>query len=259
MMKKILTMVMALIACLLLVFGMTTKSQAATYLTDKNGILTKEESQEIISSLQEIEKHYGIRASVYITDKVDGDALKISQAMMDKIHEKEKDIGHIQLFIATESRDWSLMTDAIAGERITDNEGLPTIRDQVVPSLKDNHWAGAVKGYVAGTNDMLSYYEKEGKAYTGDEEGFLGSLGIAFLVALAMGFIVRHQLIASMSNVIPAANAKVYLDEGSFQLTRKEDTFLFMNVTRTKKEKKAEASESTDRSSSGSGGIGGKF
>ena len=74
-----------------------------------------------------------------------------------------------------------------------------------------------------------------------------------------MGFIVRHQLIASMSNVIPAANAKVYLDEGSFQLTRKEDTFLFMNVTRTKKEKKEETSESTDRSSSGSGGIGGKF
>ena len=258
-MKKILTMVMALIAGLLFAFCMTMESQAATYLAGKNGILTNEESKEIISSLQEIEKHYGIRASVYLTDKVNGDAQKVSQAMMDKIHEKEKDIGHIQLFIATESRDWSLMTDAIAGERITDNEGLAYIRDQVVPSLKESNWPGAVKGYVSGTSEMLGYYEKEGKAYTGSEEGFLANLGIAFLVALGMGFIVRKKLIASMSNVIPAANAKAYLDEGSFQLTKKDDTFLFMNVTRTKKEKKEETSESSGRSSSGSGGTGGKF
>lgn len=259
MMKKILTMVMALIAGLLLVFCMTMESQAATYLTDKNGVLTKEESKEIISYLQEIEKHYGIRASVYLTDKVNGDALKISQGMMDTLHEKEKNVGHIQLFIATESRDWSLMTDAIAGEKITDKEGLPYIRDQVVPALKENNWSGAVKGYMSGTSEMLGYYEKEGKAYTGSEEGFLESLGIAFLVALAIGFMVRKKLIASMSNVIPAANAKVYLDEGSFHLTKKEDTFLFMNVTRTKKEKKEETSESSGRSSSGSGGVSGKF
>ena len=59
-----------------------------------------------------------------------------------------------------------------------------------------------------------------------------------------------------MSNVVPALAASAYLDENSFDLMEKEDTFLFMNVSRTAKAKKSERHDSTDEKH---GGGGGKF
>ena len=79
------------------------------------------------------------------------------------------------------------------------------------------------------------------------------ALAIALAIGGACGFLIRAGLIRGMSNVVPAPAANTYLDRESFELLDKEDTFLYMNVTRTPKAKK---NDSTDASH---GGGGGKF
>ena len=87
-------------------------------------------------------------------------------------------------------------------------------------------------------------------------EAVLTALAIALVLGIGGGFLIWRYLISTMSNVAPALAASAYLDEDSFDLVEKDDTFLFMNVSRVAKAKKEERHDSTDSSH---GGGGGKF
>lgn len=106
------------------------------------------------------------------------------------------------------------------------------------------------------SGELLAYYEANGKAYDPHDAFSWTALLIALALGIGSGFLIRCYLISTMSNVAPALAASAYLDEDSFNLTEKEDTFLFMNVSRTAKAKKSERHDSTDEKH---GGGGGKF
>lgn len=62
-----------------------------------------------------------------------------------------------------------------------------------------------------------------------------GALMVAAMLAIGTFFLVRHILIGQMSNVHNEATANAYMVDGSFQLTRQNDTYLYTNVTRMPK------------------------
>ncbi len=123
-------------------------------------------------------------------------------------------------------------------------------------NMKEKKYADAFKAYALETGELLAYYEANGKAYDPHDAFSWTALLIALILGIGGGFLIRRYLINTMSNVVPALAASAYLDENSFDLTEKEDTFLFMNVSRTAKAKKSERHDSTDEKH---GGGGGKF
>lgn len=64
------------------------------------------------------------------------------------------------------------------------------------------------------------------------------TLVVSFVLALVAAGIFRYVLVSSMSNVASATKADAYLEQGTFALTEKEDTFLYKTVNRRAKPKK---------------------
>lgn len=155
-----------------------------------------------------------------------------------------------------DTRDYYLATDTAMRQRISDKGGIPALEEKCLPLLKEKKYADAFKAYALETGELLAYYEANGKAYDPHDAFSWTALLIALILGIGGGFLIRRYLISTMSNVAPALAASAYLDENSFDLTEKEDTFLFMNVSRTAKAKKSERHDSTDEKH---GGGGGKF
>ena len=160
------------------------------------------------------------------------------------------------LVLTMDTRDYYLAPDTAMRQRISDKGGIPALEEKCLPLLKEKKYADAFKAYALETGELLAYYEANGKAYDPHDAFSWTALLIALILGIGGGFLIRRYLISTMSNVAPALAASAYLDENSFDLTEKEDTFLFMNVSRVAKAKKSGRNDSTDENH---GGGGGKF
>ena len=138
------------------------------------------------------------------------------------------------------------------------------MKDAFVSKLSAGNYAEAFKAYAEKADFLISYYEKEGKAYDPDDQfSFLG-LGIAAVLSLLGSFGVRNYLIGTMSNVAPGVNASHYLDKDSFAVTGENDYYLYTNrIVTPLPEKKDDgvvgAGGSMGGGNGGNGGGGGKF
>lgn len=205
-------------------------------LHDGAKLLQTSERTAVMKELQDVEKRYGVGMAIITVPSTN--KMKIgdyANKLLDSTFKDGKK-GNMVLVLAMDTRDYYIATDKAMKERITDAKGIPALEEKFLPALKKSDYAGAFTAYARGVGEQLAYYEENGKAY--DPKS---------------GFLIRAGLIRGMSNVVPAPEANTYLDRESFELLDKEDTFLYMNVTRTPKAKK---NDSTD---AGHGGGGGKF
>lgn len=147
---------------------------------------------------------------------------------------------------------------------ITNDIGIKLMKDAFVSKLSAGNYGEAFKAYAEKADFLISYYEKEGKAYDPDDQfSFLG-LGIAAVLSLLGAFGVRNYLIGTMSNVEPGVNASHYLDKDSFAVTGENDYYLYTNrIVTPLPEKKDDgvvgAGGSMGGGNGGNGGGGGKF
>lgn len=226
---------------------------------DEAELLSASEEKTLDSTLASIEKARKVRILIGTTNDVSGKALgQLANQIVDEIPAEN---GTIVFLLAPSSRDWYISTDNKARLRITDDKGLEYLSGQFLPELKENRYAAAFGTFAKVTDEMLTYYEKEGEAYDASKEFSLMALGIAFVCALILGGVIYYALIEQMSNVTSATQADTYLDHDTFELTHSEDHFLYTTVSRTPKEKKEDSSSNVTSSSSDSshGGGGGKY
>ena len=228
-MKGYVTKSLQFLACL---FFLTMNALAAnpSSLADGAQLLKGSERIAVLNEIGSIEKEYGVRLAV-VTVKTTNN-VKIGDYANQLLDSTYKDGKNGSMVLAMDTRDYYLATDTAMRQRISDKGGIPALEEKCLPLLKEKKYADAFKAYALETGELLAYYEGNG------------------------GFLIRRYLINTMSNVVPALAASAYLDENSFDLTEKEDTFLFMNVSRTAKAKKSERHDSTDEKH---GGGGGKF
>lgn len=208
----------------------------------------------MLNEIGSIEKEYGVRLAV-VTVKTTNN-VKIGDYANQLLDSTYKDGKNGSMVLAMDTRDYYLATDTAMRQRISDKGGIPALEEKCLPLLKEKKYADAFKAYALETGELLAYYEANGKAYDPHDAFSWTALLIALILGIGGGFLIRRYLINTMSNVVPALAASAYLDENSFDLTEKEDTFLFMNVSRTAKAKKSERHDSTDEKH---GGGGGKF
>ena len=231
----------------------------ADRVIDEADILTDSEEKELDAKIATIEQSHKVRILVGTMKSTDGTPLgKIANNVVDQI---PADNGTIVLLLSMKERDWYISTDNKMRLRITDGKGVDYLAGEFLPDLKEGKYAAAFTAFAATTDEMLTYYEKEGEPYDPANAFDLMALGIALACALILGGTIYYMLYEYESNVRSAAEADAYLNHDSFQLTQSEDNFLYTTVTRRAKEKRESSSSNVSTSSSDSshGGGGGKF
>ena len=144
-------------------------------------------------------------------------------------------------------------------ERITDTSGIPFLKDKFQSDLSAGNYYGAVNNFVDGVDELLTYYETKGIAYGQRAPGEFDPMaaGLAVVIALFLGIMIRSTLIGKMSNIHRAMEAIDYLKKNTVKLTENRDTFLFMSVKR--RPKSSGGSRGGGHGGGGHGGGGGSF
>ena len=191
---------------------------------------------------------------------------KVANAVVDRIADGGAN-GTIVLLLAPKERDFYISTDNKMRTRITDDDGIEHLAGQFVPSLKENKYAEGFTAFAAAVDEMVTYYEKEGKPFNPD--AFLLTIVVlvgALIAAALVYWFVFANLSDSMLSVQSAHEADDYVERGSFRLTHKEDVFLRTTESRETKHKETASSSSSSGSyistssrDESHGGGGGKY
>ena len=236
------------------------QSLEAARVVDEADLLTADEEKALDAKLAAVEQSHKVRILVGTMKDTGGATLgKVANNVVDQIPGES---GTIVLLLSMKERDWYISTDNKMRVRITDGKGVEYLSGEFLPDLKEGKYAAAFTTFAATTDEMLTYYEKEGEPYDPANAFNLMAFGIALACALILGGTIYYVLYEYESNVTFAAEADAYLNHDSFQLTQDEDNFLYTTVTRRAKEKKESSSGSNVSSSSrdsSHGGGGGKF
>lgn len=165
--------------------------------------------------------------------------------------------GGIILVVDMEDRNWNIALDAKLNEKILSYSDVAYRHDDFYENLHNNNFFGAANTYVDSVDELLNYYEKNGKPYDAFDEFDPLSFGIGVLIATVLGFMIREWLIGSLSNVKFATEASDYLKRENVKITESHDNYLYTNVSRRPKSKNS-GGGSGGRSGGGSSG-GGSF
>lgn len=236
----------------------------AVRVMDEADLLTDAEEQALDASIAAFEKAHGVRILVGNVKDTHGQVLgKIANAAVDRIMDGGAN-GTIVFLLAPKDRDFYVSTDNKMRQRITDEYGIEYLADSFVPDLKDNEYGKAYTAFAVTVDEMLTYYEKEGKPYIPlDPWAIVGILGTALLLAAIVHGSIASYLEEGMDTTAHAAEADDYLSYTSVRITHSKDIHIRTSEhRRAKYEKKTSSSGShitTSSSDSSHGGGGGKY
>jgi len=238
----------------------------AVRVIDESDLLSDAEEQALDAKLAAYEAAHGIRILVGTVKNTHNQVLgKVANAVVDRIVDGGAN-GTIVLLLAPKERDFYISTDNKMRTRITDDSGIEHLAEQFVPSLKENKYAEGFTAFAATVDEMVTYYEKEGKPFNPDAFLFtIVTLVGALIPAAIVYWFILANLSDSMLSVRSAHEADDYVERGSFRLTHRADIFL-----RTTESRETKYKETSSSSSSGSyistssrdeshGGGGGKY
>ena len=239
----------------------------ALRVIDESDLLSDAEEQALDAKLAAYEQAHGIRILVGTVKNTHNQVLgKVANAVVDRIADGGES-GTIVLLLAPKERDFYISTDNKMRTRITDDNGIEHLAGQFVPALKENKYAEGFTAFAAAVDEMVAYYEKEGKPFNPD--AFLLTIvalvGALIAAALVYWFIFAN-LSDSMLSVRSAHEADDYVERGSFRLTHRADIFLRTTESRETKHKETASSSSSSGSyistssrDESHGGGGGKY
>ncbi len=116
-------------------------------------------------------------------------------------------------------------------------DDIDSITDKITSDLSDGNYASALHTFA----DACEYQ------INGQINGFPFKTGRNLIIAVVIGFIVALIITGSMKgklkSVMRRDMAKDYVKNGSLNITESRDTFLYSQVTRTKRESKDSGSD----------------
>ncbi len=259
---KILSIVFALLLMLSTVSAVFAANDS-NLLIDNDDLLTSFEEEELIEKLEDVSSRHGMDI-VIVTEYSLGNksAMEFADDYYDYNGYKK---DGILLLVSTEYSDWHVSTTGYGITAITD-AGLEYISDNFVYYMSDGDFYTAFMTF-ADLCDTFITQAKTGDPYDyhnlpKDPFAFGINLIIALIIGLIVAFIVTATMKGKLKSVRSKYEARDYLKKDSFELTRSNDIFLYVDLKCRPRPKSDEnGGSSTHRSSSGSshGGGGGKF
>lgn len=252
-MKKLVQLVIMLCS----MFIMTVSAFAAESLIDNARLLNAQDRIAVQNALRQVENTYGVRAAVVtIKDNRIGDDIgQYANVVLDKNYTNGRN-GNMVLVVNMANRKWYISTDKNMGKKITKEYGVRHLGNQTAARLKNGNYKDAFVTYAKVAGEELAYYKQNGRAMTAPKGTTTapkkkgsnlpmaggGALLAGILGALGYGSSLKK----SMSNVAFATRADQYMKDGSFNLKEKDDTFMYITVTRTPKSKPEDRRDNED-------------
>ncbi|MDO4815960.1 MAG: TPM domain-containing protein [Bacillota bacterium] len=238
-------------------------------IRDDAGLLDSDEKLELEKLAAEVCDEYDFQLVVVTVNGTDG---KDIAAFADELYENGGylDDGAV-LVLDMQSRDWYIST-AGRGEYALSDYKIDLVADEVIPYLSAGDYFEGFRlfieeckqhvesydngAYIPDDGDYHDYdydYDYGDENRTAERRGvnplwIPGSLAAGILSALVATGSMKGQ----MNNVSHRTNASGYTKKGSLNLTEKQDTFLYQNISRTPRPK-----DDSNRSGPGGGSFGG--
>ena len=173
----------------------------------------------------------------------------------------------VVLLVSMEERDWYISTSGYGITAFTD-WGIDFIGDRIVDNLGAANYYEAFLDYINLTEEFVKE-SQAGNAYDTNHSyempktltDYLMNILLGFVIALIITIVVMLYLRMQLRSVANQYSASNYLKKESVNYTKKQDLFMYRNISRTEKPDDDGGGSSTHTSSSGSshGGGGGKF
>ena len=229
---------------------------ASAPLSDEAGLLSAADANSINQKLMDFNQKHDVTLAIVTKKSLGGQKINdAADSYVNGVYANKN--GTMLLIIAMDTRDWRTVRNHTMHEKIDSKNFGQEMDSLVVPKLSGGDYASAFNGYIDTMDELLTYYEQNGKPYNPADNFSVLALVLAMILAVLGAIFVRSTLIAQMSNVMPASGAGEYLRKDSFNLKSTSDTFLYMNVARMPKPKKK--SGSVTRTGGGNFSSGGKF
>ena len=231
-MKKFLS----LLALLMLINFSASAAQIAS-VTDEVGLLKATEIELLNQRIRKVEQAHKIKIGVAFVKSIgNSDMITASNNFLDKYFANGLN-GGIVLLVAMDKRKYEMSTDRRMINIITDYDGISYLKESFQSDLSAGNYYGATNNFIDGVDELLTYYETNGVAYGQRQPGEFDPMaaGLAVVISIFIGVMVRSSLIGKMSNIHSAMAAIDYLKKNTVKLKENRDTFLFMNVQRRPK------------------------
>jgi len=233
-----------------------------------SGTLKESQVAELTTRLNNISTKYNVDVNLALFDNMP-DGYTDMEELADEVYEQfnygfGSNHDGLVLVMVINKRKWHISTQGYGITAFTD-AGIKYIGEQMTPYLKDGDYYKAVTTYADLAEDFI------GKAKAGKpvDKGSLPKKAFnfrftaftSFAFGLVVAAIVVFAMLSKLKSVRRQASADFYTREGSLNLTGSRDTYLFTNVSRTRRQKSESGGSSTHSSSSGTthGGGGGSW
>lgn len=244
-------------------------------LVDMADLLSDSEESELSGMLDEISERQQLDVVIITVDSMEGETAVVYADDFYDYNGYGYGNGRdgIILLISMEERDWCMSTRGYGITAFTD-AGQNYISELFLSDLSAGDYAVAFTNFAQLCDDFITQ-AKTGEPYDVDHLpdqtfepvwGLLTALGVAFIISLIVTGFMRLQL----HSVYSQSAADNYIKQGSMQLTKKNDLYLYKHIDRKKKPENNSSSSSGRSSSGGSrthtsssgathGGSSGKF
>ena len=264
--KRISVFLTVILLCLACAFPVWAETESR--LADQAGLLDTDQKESLCNTLDEISERDQVDVVVVTVNSLEG---KTAQAyaedyFIDHGYGQGENGDGILFLLDMGDRNWAIATHGYAIEVFTD-AGQSYIMDQVKPYLSDGDYNEAFHKFATECDDFITQ-ANEAEPYDVEnlpDEPF--AVGINLLIALAVGLVagllVTGNMRRKLKTVRKQDRAASYVRQGSMNVTRSNDFYLYSTVSKSAKPKNEDSNggSSTHTSSSGDtfGGSSGKF
>lgn len=234
-------------------------------LMDTADLLTDDEENTLLAALDEVSERQEMEVAIVTTETLDGsDVVSYADDLYDYCHfGYGPDKDGILLLISMEDSDWYMSTCGYGITAFTD-AGIQYIGAQMKSDLSDGNFADAFQTFIQSCDEFITQARTDRPFDKSNlPRGPMPAIWvpISLVAGIAIALITVKGMKASLKTVRFQPEAKNYIRDGSLNITKSRDLFLYRTVNRTEKPKNEDSGSSTHTSSSGTthGGGGGKF
>lgn len=226
-MKKILSF--PLIILLIFSLSLSVSAGSQGFVDDYVDILTANEAEELNSKIQDITETYSLTICILTVDSLDGmSAQQYADRYYDKNLRTLSSGNGILLMVAKADREWVVTINGETASVIT-NRDIDNIMDNILSDLSagNYYWAFC---------DFLDSVKSEYDNYSGqDSDSWFPRLLIAIAIGLAAAGITIFVMRSKMNTARAQVGAGNYMTDGSFDLYRCRDIYLYSHTSRIRK------------------------
>ena len=260
-MKKLYSILILSLSCLLVISLSFSAFAAQPRLSDKAGLLSYTEQQNLESKLDELSEELGVDIAVVTVDDMSDEGFYDIMEFADYYAESNLSENSVVLAISMADRDYCISTQGICIDYITD-AGISRLEDGFLPFLSGGEYYYAFEEFADDSAELIKsgqngdVYDEwiydDDNAYDdyAEDEGFkpLTAAVISIVIGLIAGAIVVSVLKGQLKSVSKENYASNYAVSNSLNLLSQNDTFLYSSVAAVPRPK------DTDNSTRSSGG-----